>query len=77
MAPCLSVYTKDELGRYLEHTRNKCRSVIGTLTEEEGARTFQTRWLELSFTERLLYPLPLILRQDTGAAPRWVKPVRE
>jgi DinB superfamily len=81
------VYTKSELGTYLQHTRNKYRSVLEGLTEEQGARVYKTPWLELSFAELLLYTLRhvqhhagqlnLMLRQETGSAPRWVKQVRE
>jgi hypothetical protein len=80
-------YTKEELGRYLVDTRNKYRSVIEALTDEEGARVSKFQWLELSFAELLLYSLRhvqhhagqlnLILRQEAGSAPRWVKQARE
>jgi len=76
-------YTKDELLRYLEHDREKCRGVIAALNEkdlvERKARTRPT----LSFAEMLLYnmrhvqhhtaQLNLILRQRTATAPpNWV-----
>ena len=77
------VYTKDELLDYLRHGREKCRAVVGALTDE-GARTLCTFGrFEMSFAELLLYnmrhvqhhagQLNLLLRQGTDeAAPGWV-----
>lgn len=75
-------YTKEELLRYLEHGRRKCRETIQTLTEEQSLRTTEFRKATLTFAELLLYvmrhvqhhaaQLNLILRQQTDSAPGWV-----
>ena len=75
-------YTKDELLKYLNHCREKCRDVIKNLTEESANRQCNFGWLELSFGELILdnmrhvqhhtAQLNLILRQKTDSAPRWV-----
>jgi len=77
------VYTKDELGAYLEHGRNKCRVTIEAMTQEKGSRRCGFEWLDLSVAEMLLYnmrhvqhhagQLNLILRQKVDSAPRWVR----
>lgn len=77
------VYTKEELQRYLDHGRAKCRATIEAITEEKGNRRCGFSWLDLSVAEMLLYnmrhaqhhaaQLNLILRQKTGTAPRWVR----
>jgi DinB family len=77
-------YTKEELLTYLELCRQKCRTVIGSLTEE----TAKHNWVNSSETMRynvieiLLYnmrhvqhhtaQLNLLLRQATNNAPEWV-----
>jgi uncharacterized damage-inducible protein DinB len=76
-------YTKDELRTYLQHCRRKCRETIEALTEEQASRPCRWGSLDLSFAELLLYnmrhvqhhaaQLNLLLRQNTGSAPRWVK----
>ena len=76
------VYTKDEMQTYLEHGREKCRAVIGALTEERASQRCVFTWGETSFAELLLdnmrhaqhhaAQLNLILRQKTDSAPRWV-----
>lgn len=76
------VYTKDELQAYLEYCREKCRSVIGALTDEKAGERADIPWLEMSFTELMLYnlrhvqhhaaQLNLILRQSIDASPGWV-----
>lgn len=76
------VYTKEELLVYLEHCRQKCRGVIGALTEEKARELCVFSWGELSFLELMLYnlrhvqhhtgQLNLILRQSIDASPRWV-----
>jgi hypothetical protein len=75
------VYTKDELLIYLEYGRQKCRSAIGALSEEEGFRQSQFR-KDLTVIELYLYTLRhvqhhaaqinLLLRQRINSAPRWV-----
>lgn len=81
------VYTKDEVRAYLEHCRRKCREVLRSLTSEQAGRrcTFGRR--RMSFAELLLYnmrhvqhhaaQLNLILRRQTGSAPRWVAAAEE
>jgi len=75
-------YTKDELKAYLEHGRCKCRAAIAALTDESARHRFRSGSMDLSVLELLLYnqrhvqhhaaQLYLILRQETGSAPRWV-----
>lgn len=75
-------YTKDELQTYLEHGRQKCRTVIANLTDEKAAGRSGFEWVEVSNAELLLYnmrhvqhhaaQLNLILRQTIDSAPRWV-----
>jgi hypothetical protein len=77
------IYTKQELVKYLAHGREKCRSVIISMTEEQAARRCGFDWLELSVAELLLYnmrhiqhhaaQLNLMLSRATGSAPRWVR----
>lgn len=76
-------YTKAEVQSYLRHCREKCRSTIATLTEEKARRTCVWGSAEMPFAESLLYgmrhvqhhaaQLNLLLRQNTGSAPSWVK----
>ena len=76
------VHTREELARYLQHGRAKCRARIEALTPEEAGRRVPFDWLDLSFGELLVYnlrhvqhgvaQLNLILRQDTGSAPPWI-----
>lgn len=76
------VYTKAELLAYLEHGRQKCRTTILQLTDEQADRRCAFPWGELSFAGLLLdnmrhvqhhaAQLNLILRQQTDSAPRWV-----
>lgn len=77
------VYTKEELQKYLEHGREKCRGTIASMTEEKANRRGGFAWLDISVAEVLLYnmrhvqlhagQLNLILRQKTDSAPRWVR----
>ena len=77
------VYTKEELQKYLEHGREKCRTTIVSLTEERANRRCGFHWLDISVAEVLLYnmrhvqhhtgQLNLILRQKIDSAPRWVR----
>jgi hypothetical protein len=75
-------YTKEELHTYLEHGREKCRAVIETLTDEKARRRCEFGWIDVNFSELLLYnlrhvqhhaaQLNLILRQKIDSAPPWV-----
>jgi hypothetical protein len=77
------VYTKEDLLKYLEHGRKKCRTTIAAMTEEKANRRCGFHWLDLSVAEMLLYnmrhvqhhagQLNLILRQKIDSAPRWVR----
>ena len=76
------VYTREEMLRYLEHGRRKCRETIAALTEERARERAGFERLGLTIGELLLYnmrhvqhhaaQLNLLLRQSTDSAPRWV-----
>jgi hypothetical protein len=76
------VYTKDELRKYLEHGRRKCRETLAALTDEDARRRRVFHSVQGSTAEILLYnlrhvqhhaaQLNLILRQVTDSAPGWV-----
>ncbi|MDQ2855087.1 MAG: DinB family protein [Acidobacteriota bacterium] len=75
-------YTREELQKYLEHGRRKCRTAIANLTDERAADRCGFEWVEVSTAELLLYnmrhvqhhaaQLNLILRQTIDSAPGWV-----
>lgn len=75
-------FTKDELLRYLEHGREKCRVIIAGLTDETASeiRRFNNQdwtvleWLlsSMRHVQHHTAQLNLILRQQTDSAPRWV-----
>ena len=77
------VYTKEELLRYLNHGRAKCRDTIQAMTEERARGRCGFSWLDLSVGQMLLYnmrhiqhhvgQLQLVLSLKTGSAPRWVR----
>jgi hypothetical protein len=77
------VYTKDELRKYLEHGREKCRVTITAMTQERASLRCGFHWLDISVAEVLLYnmrhvqhhagQLNLMLRQKIDSAPRWVR----
>ena len=79
-------YTKVELQSYLEHCREKCRAKINRMTQEEARQRCGFERLDLTGAELLLYSLRhvqhhaaqlnLLLRQNTGSAPRWVAKTR-
>lgn len=81
------VYSREELLTYLRHCRQKCRSVIAGLTEEQAARTSPFRRGELTVLDMHLYnmrhvqhhaaQLHLLLRQRINNAPRWVGKARD
>ncbi len=76
-------YTKEELLKFLEFGREKCRSTISSLTEERANQRCGFDWLDISNTEVLLYnmrhvqhhaaQLNFILSKKVGSAPRWVR----
>jgi hypothetical protein len=75
-------YSKEELLKYLEHGRRKCRATIEALTDEKARQACKFTWGEVSFAELLLdnmrlvqehaAQLNLFLGQKAGWAPRWV-----
>jgi hypothetical protein len=77
------VYTKDELLKYLQHGREKCRKTLNEMTEGRASQRCGFSWLDLSVGESMLYnmrhvqhhagQLNLILRQQTDSSPRWVR----
>jgi hypothetical protein len=76
-------YTQEEVMRYLDHCREKCRRTIGGLSADEAAKRFVLGTLDLSREEIIPYTmrhvqhhvaqLQLILRRETGSAPGWVR----
>ena len=76
------VYSKEELQTYLEHGREKCRTKIVEMTEEQARKRWVSGTADYSLAELLLYnmrhvqhhaaQLNLILRQTIHSAPRWV-----
>jgi len=79
-------FTKEELQTYLEHGRQKCRSTIEALTDEQFHRCCRFSWGEASFAELLLdnmrhvqehtAQLNLYLGQKIGWAPCWIAKAR-
>jgi DinB superfamily len=77
------VYTKEELLRYLEQNRNKCKVRIEELNDEKTKRNFVFGTINLPFLELILYnmrhvqhhtaQLNLLLRQKIDSSPGWVK----
>ena len=75
-------YTRDELGAYLKHDREKCRVTIGAFTDEQASCSCKFPWGDVSFAGLLLdnmrhvqehaAELNLILGQKIGWSPRWV-----
>jgi len=75
-------YSKHELQTYLEHTRNKCRSVIETMTDKRARQLCEFPWGEITFAGLLLdnmrhvqehvAQLNLILGQQMNWNPKWV-----
>lgn len=80
-------YTKQELHDYLKYCREKCRTRIEGLTEEQAEHVCRFPWGEVSFTELLLYnmrhvqehtaQLSLFLGQKAGREARWFVRARE
>ncbi len=76
------VYTKKELLSYLEHGRNKCRTLILGLDKDKAWEMRDSLRPGFSVAELLLYTmrhvqhhaaqLNLILRQTIDSSPRWV-----
>ena len=76
------VYSRAELLGYLQHCREKCRTKITSVSEEELARSCKVGNRTLSFGELLLYDmrhvqehaaqLNMFLGQRAGSASDWV-----
>ena len=83
------IYTRKELLDYLELSREKCRQMIGGLTEEK----LTERWIEkdgnrnYAVLELLLYnmrhvqhhaaQLNMLLRREINDSPRWVSRAKD
>lgn len=77
------VYSKDELKVYLEHCKEKSKSVILKLDKQVADNSYKFGTLEIPFYELILYnmrhiqhhtgQLNLILRQQINSAPKWVR----
>ena len=75
-------YSKEELLTYLQYGREKCHSLISSLTPELAAKRWVNEYKDFSIFEVLLYnmrhvqhhaaQLNLLLRQGINDAPRWV-----
>ncbi len=76
-------YSKDEMNKYLEYGRQKCRRKIKALTDKQVNERCDFDAPEVTVAELLLYnmrhvqhhtaQLNLILRQVVDAAPRWIR----
>lgn len=81
------VYTKAELLSYLQYGRDKCRSTIEALTDESARRQCKFSWMQMSFSELLIYnmrhvqehaaQLNLFLGQKVGGGGGWVGKARK
>lgn len=77
------IYTKQELLSYLTYGREKCRTKITSLSEEQAIERCGFDWLDISNSEILLYnmrhvqhhaaQLNLMISRSVGSAPRWVR----
>lgn len=76
------VYTKQEVLGYLDYAREKCRSRIETLADDQLPQSVREHWRIETVAELLLYTmrhvqehaahLSMLLGQKTDAAPGWV-----
>lgn len=76
------VYSKDELLKYLQHCRDKCRRVIRDMTDEKAKVLWTFGKRELTRLDLMMYnmrhvqhhsaQLIMILRQTVDSAPGWV-----
>ena len=79
--PPPGVYTREELGSYLDHCRRKCQATIEGMTDDEAQRLCRFGWGQIGFAELLLYnlrhvqshaaELKLLLGQKSVAVPGW------
>lgn len=80
------IYSKDELGSYLDYCRRKRRAETDDLTDDKARRICAFPWGELSYAELLVYSLRhvqehaaqlhLFLGQQAGLNSRWVAQAR-
>jgi hypothetical protein len=80
-------YTKAEVQAYLEHCRAKCRMTIEGLTDADldrvctfssGSRTYIEVLLDnMRHVQHHAAQLNLLLRQNTSAAPGWVRSTQQ
>jgi len=76
-------YSKAELLGYLEYCRKKCRETMEAMTDEKARERCGFDRLDMSVAELSFYnmrhvqhhaaQLNLLLRQQTGSAPKWVR----
>jgi hypothetical protein len=76
------VYSKEELLKYLQMSRDKCHTLIAGLTDEIANKRWINKYRSYSILEILLYnmrhvqhhaaQLNLLLRQGINKAPKWV-----
>jgi hypothetical protein len=76
------VYSKDELLRYLEHGRSKCRALTAAMHDAGADQRCNFGWLSMPRGELMLYnmrhvqhhagQLNLMLRLSVDTAPGWV-----
>jgi hypothetical protein len=75
-------YTKAELLSYLQYARDKCRTKIAGLADENEPQRVRDNWRVKTVGELMLYSmrhvqehaaqLNMLLGQKTGSAPGWV-----
>ncbi|HEY6041450.1 MAG TPA: DinB family protein [Anaerolineae bacterium] len=76
------IYTQEELLRYLEYCRQRCRETIGALSNDQANRLCRFSWGEVPFAELQLYnlrhvqehgaQLRMFLGQQAGKSAGWV-----
>ncbi|KPV47984.1 hypothetical protein SE17_40505 [Kouleothrix aurantiaca] len=76
------VYAKAELRTYLDYCREKCRTILGTLTADQAERRLRFNWGEPTYTELLIYnmrhvqehgaQMRMYLGQQRGSEPGWI-----
>jgi len=81
------VFSKEEITDYLDHCMAKCKSVLNNLDEVKGNELYTFGTLTLPRFEMMLYnmrhvqhhtgQLNLLLRQQAGSAPKWVRAKRD
>lgn len=82
-----SPYTKDQVRGYLQQCRQKCKSAIEALTDEQAYRVCVFEWMEVTFLELQLYSmrhvqehaaqLNLLLGQNHVEGLDWIPKARD